>query len=94
MRPMFLMFLLTLAAMTFGGTPAGAEKVRCTAIRDSALCTAEPSCWYDAANNKGCLDGPPPAQDRCAVHGSESICSTSSFGCTWNADNEACVTAN
>lgn len=91
MRPTVLALLLTLAAMTFGGTPAEAEKVRCGAIYDSALCTAEPSCWYDAANNKGCQDGPPPAQDRCAAHGSESTCSTSSFGCTWQVDGETCV---
>lgn len=92
MRPTVFVFLLTAAAMIFTGAPADAEKVRCTAIRDSALCAAEPSCWYDAANNKGCLDGPPPAQDRCAVHASEATCSTSSFGCTWNAGSEACAT--
>jgi hypothetical protein len=92
MRPTVFVFLLTAATMIFAGTPANAEKVRCTAIRDSAICTAEPGCWYDAANNKGCQDGPPPAQDRCAVHESESTCNTSSFGCAWNAGDESCTT--
>lgn len=78
-------------AMTLGAAPANAEKVRCTAIRDSAMCAAEPHCWYDAANGKGCLDGPAPARDGCAVHGSEAICNTSTLGCTWVAAESKCA---
>lgn len=91
MRSVLPVFSLAILVMVLGGTAAQSEKVRCSAIRDSAMCVAEPSCWYDAANNKGCLDGPRPAEDRCAVHGSESICNTSSFGCTWNAGDSTCV---
>lgn len=92
MRPMICAFLFTLIAMTFSGSPATAEKVRCSAIRDSAMCVSEPTCWYDAVNNKGCLEGPRPAEDACAVHDSESTCDTSSFGCTWNAGDKKCAT--
>ncbi len=90
MRSKFLVVLFILVA-TLGGAPANAEKVRCSAIRDSALCAAEPSCWYDAAHNKGCVDGPPPDVNPCAVHGSQSTCDTSSLGCKWNADESDCV---
>lgn len=91
MRFAFSAFSLALFALTFGATAVQAEKVRCSAIRDSAMCVSEPDCWYDAANNKGCLDGPRPDEDRCAVHGSESTCNTSSFGCSWDAGAEKCA---
>ncbi|MGH6736696.1 MAG: hypothetical protein ACRECX_11545 [Methyloceanibacter sp.] len=90
MKPILSAVLLASLATVFS-FPAHAEKVRCSAIRDSAMCVAEPSCWYDAANNKGCLDGPRPEENACAVHGSESTCNTSSLGCTWSAAGE-CVT--
>ncbi len=92
MRSTMFAFLLAFLAMTFGGTPADAEEVRCQAIRDSAMCVSEPTCWYDAANNKGCLPGPRPDEDACGVHGGESTCNTSSLGCAWNAADEKCVT--
>ena len=93
MRATFIAFSLALFALTFGDVSAHAEKVRCSAIRDSALCLAEPTCWFDAAENKGCVDGPPPAQDACGVHGGESICvSDTALGCAWNADDKKCVT--
>ena len=85
---------LSVLALAAIGTNAHAEKVRCSAIRDSAMCAAEPTCWYDAANNKGCVDGPLPVVDRCASHLGESTCNTSSFGCTWNASEETCVSKN
>ena len=91
MRSVFSVFSLAVLALTLGATAVQAEKVRCSAIRDSAMCVAEPSCWYDAANNKGCLDGPRPAEDRCTVHGSESTCNTSSFGCAWDGSAEKCA---
>lgn len=90
MRSTLVAFLLASSVLMTGGG-AEAEKTRCTAIRDSAMCTAEPDCWYDAANNKGCLDGPRPAEDRCAVHGSQSICNSSSFGCAWDAASSKCA---
>ncbi len=92
MRSTIFAFVLALLAVTFGGTPTRAEEVRCQAIRDSAMCVAEPSCWYDAANNKGCLPGPRPAEDACAVHHGESTCNLSSLGCAWNAADKTCVT--
>lgn len=92
MRSTIFAFLLALVAVTAGGMPVDAEEVRCQAIRDSAMCLAEPSCWYDAANNKGCLPGPRPEEDACGVHGGESTCNTSSLGCAWNATDEKCVT--
>ena len=91
MRSGIVAICLTCLAVSLGGTAAQAEKVRCSAIRDSALCTAEPDCWYDAAHNKGCLDGPAPNVDRCNSHLGESTCNTSSFGCSWNADEKKCV---
>jgi hypothetical protein len=93
MRATFIAFSLALLALMFGDVSANAEKVRCSAIRDSALCLAEPTCWFNAAENKGCVDGPPPAQDACGVHGGESICvSDTALGCAWNADDKKCVT--
>ncbi len=83
MRPVFAVFCLTILAATICGTTAYAEKVRCSAIRDSAMCVAEPSCWYDAAGGKGCLDGPRPDTNPCAVHGSQSICNASTLNCVW-----------
>lgn len=91
MRSVFAALSLALLALSLGGTAADAEEVRCQAIRDSAMCVSEPSCWYDAVGNQGCLPGPRPDEDRCAVHGSESICNTSSFGCAWNAAAEKCA---
>ena len=91
MRAGIIAFGITIIALFLGGTVVHAEEVRCQAIRDSARCAAQPECWYDAANNKGCLPGPPPAVDRCGNHSSESVCNTSSFGCTWNAGDEKCV---
>jgi hypothetical protein len=91
MRSVFAAFYLAIAALSFGSVAVQAEEVRCQAIRDSAQCVAEPSCWYDAANNKGCLPGPRPDEDRCAVHGGESTCNTSSFGCAWNESENKCA---
>lgn len=91
MRSTIFAFLLALLATSFTGAPANAEKVRCSAIRDSAMCLSEPSCWYDAVNNKGCLDGPRPEENPCAVHGSQSTCDTSSLGCMWSAGENTCV---
>lgn len=91
MRSVFAAFSLAILALTLGGTAAQAEEVRCQAIRDSAMCVSEPTCWYDAAGNKGCLPGPRPDEDRCAVHGGEAICNASSFGCAWNAADDKCA---
>ncbi len=91
MRPTIFAFCLALLAVTFFGPSAQAEGVRCQAIRDSAMCASEPSCWYDATNNKGCLPGPRPDEDGCAVHGSESICNSSALGCAWNAADKKCA---
>jgi len=91
MRSGIIAFGIAVAALTLCDTAAQAEEIRCQAIRDSARCASQPECWYDAANNKGCLPGPPPAADRCNNHGGESTCNTSSFGCKWNADEEKCV---
>ena len=93
MRATFIAFSLALLAVSFSGSFANAEKVRCTAIRDSAMCAERSDCWYDAKDNKGCLNGPRPAEDACSVHGSESICAAdTSLGCAWNAGDKKCVT--
>ena len=84
-------FFLALMAMPFSTSPTGAETVRCQAIRDSAMCVSEPTCWYDAVNNKGCLPGPRPDENACAVHGGESTCNASSLGCAWNAADKKCA---
>ncbi|ODR98003.1 hypothetical protein AUC68_10880 [Methyloceanibacter methanicus] len=94
MRSGFIASGLALAALISTGAFAAEpdmDTVRCSAVRDSAQCAARPDCWYDAANGKGCLDGPAPAVDPCASHQGESTCNTSSFGCAWNTDAEACV---
>ena len=91
MRSVFSAISLVIFAVTFSSAAVQAEEVRCQAIRDSAQCVAEPNCWYDAANNKGCLPGPRPDEDRCAVHSSESTCDTSSFGCAWDGTAEKCA---
>ena len=91
MRSVFLAFCFTVLALTIGGATVHAEKVRCSAIRDSAMCVSEPSCWYDAKGNKGCLDGPRPDEDRCIVHESESTCNTSTLSCAWNGAASKCA---
>jgi len=91
MRSAFVAISLAILALTLGGTPADAKEVRCQAIRDSAMCVTEPTCWYDAVNNKGCLPGPRPDEDACGVHGGESTCNTSSLGCAWNAADNKCA---
>lgn len=91
MRLMICAFLLALVAMTFSSGPASAEKVRCSAIRDSAMCVGESICWYDV-NGQGCLEGTRPAEDACAVHDGEGTCDSSSFGCAWNSDDKKCAT--
>lgn len=91
MRTVIVAFCLTVVALTIGGASANAEEVRCSAIRDSAMCAAEPTCWFDAAGGKGCQDGPRPASDPCVVHGSESICNTSTLNCAWNTATSSCA---
>ena len=91
MRSIISACLFALLAMTFAAGPVVAEKVRCSAIRDSAMCLSEPTCWYDAANNKGCLEGPRPDENACGVHGGESICNTSTLGCRWDPADKKCV---
>lgn len=90
MRSMISACLFALLAMTFAAGPAVAEKVRCSAIRDSAMCLSEPTCWFDV-NGQGCSEGPRPAEDACAVHESASVCSTSTFGCGWSPADKKCV---
>ncbi len=92
MRSMISAFLFALIAMTFVSGPAAAEKVRCSALRDSAMCVSEPTCWYDV-NGQGCSDGARPAEDVCSVHDGESTCNSSSFGCRWNPADKKCATA-
>jgi hypothetical protein len=91
MKPTISAFLLALLAMAFGAAPATAEKVRCSAIRDSAMCVAEPSCWYDV-HGGGCTEGKRPEEDACGVHESESICAGSTLGCVWDGGSKKCVT--
>lgn len=92
MRSTLVAFLLALSILApAAAAEPDAEAMRCTAIRDSAMCVARPDCWYDAINGKGCLKGPRPAEDACTVHGSQSICNASTLGCTWNTSNNTCV---
>lgn len=90
MRSTFAAFSLALLALTLGSTAINAETVRCQAIRDSAMCVSEPTCWFDAAGGKGCLPGPRPDENACAVHGSQSICDVSTLNCAWNTAENTC----
>ena len=63
MRSILFAFLLALSIFLPTSAIAAepdTDAVRCTAIRDSAQCTARSDCWYDAVNGKGCLKGPRP----------------------------------
>jgi hypothetical protein len=91
MRLTFAALSLALLLIPSSVSLASAEDVRCSAIRDSAMCVAEPKCWYDAVNNKGCLDGPAPDQDGCTAHGSESICNASTLNCAWDPASGSCA---
>ena len=94
MRSLFVAFLLALSSLVSTAAIAAEpdmDTVRCTAVRDSAQCTARPDCWYDAKGGKGCLKGPRPDEDLCQVHGSQSICNVSTLGCTWNEAESKCV---
>ena len=80
------LYLLILAAL-LTAVPAYALPVTstdvCAEIRDSAVCLmAEPKCHWSGPE-RDCLDGPPPPQDACVVHSSESICRFSTLGCVW-----------
>lgn len=92
MRSTLVAFLLALSipAPIVAAEP-NMDTVRCTAIRDSAQCVSRSDCWYDAKGGKGCLKGPRPAENACAVHGSQSICNASTLGCTWSTSDNTCV---
>ena len=87
----FLLALSTLISTAAIAAEPDMDTVRCTAVRDSAQCTARPDCWFDAKGGKGCLKGPRPDDDACLAHSSQSICDVSSLGCTWKAAENKCV---
>jgi hypothetical protein len=91
MRIMIIALLVGLGASTFASGPTRAEKVKCSSIRDSAMCLEDSSCHFDV-NKRHCLDGPAPKQNPCAVHEGKSLCVTdTSLGCTWSAADNKCV---
>jgi len=93
MRLPLVAFLLTLFVLAPGALAVepDMDTVRCTAVRDSAQCVSRSDCWYDAANGKGCLNGPRPDENACQVHGSQSICDASTLNCAWSASDNKCV---
>lgn len=89
MKTMILVFATATLAMTFGAAKA-ADSTKCH-IGDSALCLAEPGCFWDV-NKRGCYEGELPAQDACAAHETESVCVTDiSLGCKWDAEKKTCA---
>ena len=94
MRSILVAFLLAVSTLTSTAAIAAEpdmDTVRCTAVRDSAQCTARADCWYDAKGGKGCLKGPRPDENPCQVHTSQSICDISTLGCVWNEAESTCV---
>jgi hypothetical protein len=82
--------LLLLASITLNIDAA--EAAKCSRIRDSAQCAAQPDCHFDV-NKRRCDQGPQPAEDACAVHVDKVVCATdASLGCAWSAENQKCIT--
>ena len=82
--------LLLLLAITFNANPA--EAAKCSGIRDSARCAAQPDCHFDV-NKRRCDQGPQPNEDACAVHVDKVVCATdTTLGCAWSAERQKCIT--
>lgn len=91
MKTTILVFAIATLAMTFGAAKS-AESTKCH-IGDSALCLAEPGCYWDV-NKRGCFEGELEAKDACAAHEDEGVCSTDvSLGCKWDAEKMICALA-
>ena len=83
-----LLLLLTLIA--FDADPA--EAAKCSGIRDSAQCAAQPDCHFDV-NKRRCSQGPRPTEDACVVHVDKVVCTTdTTLGCGWSAEKKKCIT--
>ena len=82
--------LLLLLAITFNANPA--EAAKCSGIRDSAQCAAQPDCHFDV-NKRRCSQGPRPTEDACVVHVDKVVCTTdTTLGCGWSAEKKKCIT--
>src|SRR6516164_7111263 len=82
--------LLLLASITFNADPA--EAAKCSGIRDSAQCAAQPGCHFDV-NKRRCSQGPRPTEDACIVHVDKVVCTTdTTLGCGWSAEKKKCIT--
>ena len=82
--------LLLLLAITFNANPA--EAAKCSGIRDSARCAAQPDCHFDV-NKRRCSQGPRPTEDACVVHVDKVVCTTdTTLGCAWSAEKKKCIT--
>jgi hypothetical protein len=92
MRTMIIALLIGLVAAAFASGSTRAEKVKCSSIRDAAMCLEQSGCHYDV-NKRHCVEGPAPKQDPCRAHEGKSLCMTDmSLGCTWSATDNKCVT--
>jgi hypothetical protein len=56
---------LMVTSITFDTDPA--EAAKCSGIRDSARCAAQPDCHFDV-NKRRSSQGPRPTEDACVVH--------------------------
>ena len=82
--------LLLLASIAFDADPA--EAAKCSGIRDSAQCAAQPDCHFDV-NKRRCSQGPQPTEDACVVHVDKVVCTTdTTLGCGWSAEKKKCIT--
>ena len=81
---------LMVTSITFDADPA--EAAKCSGIRDSARCAAQPDCHFDV-NKRRCDQGPQPTEDACAVHVDKVVCVTDqTLGCAWSAEKKKCIT--
>ena len=81
--------LLLLASTAFDADRA--EAAKCSGIRDSAQCAAQPDCHFDV-NKRRCSQGR-PTEDACVVHVDKVVCTTdTTLGCAWSAEKKKCIT--
>lgn len=83
----FTIAALITAPLALGATPSLGIEVTDCKTGDSALCLAEPNCYWDV-NRRGCYEGQAAKADACAAHSSQSICEADvTLGCQWTDEN-------
>ncbi|HSD91515.1 MAG TPA: hypothetical protein VLB11_00620 [Methyloceanibacter sp.] len=89
MRRLCIILIAAPLVLSPAGFKAEAAADQECMIGDAALCLASPNCWWDN-QRRGCYPGEAPAADRCAAHGEQGICDSSSLNCRWSDAAKKC----